>query len=88
MFVLIRDALGDAVPLRATTGDLSIAGKTKSVTIAVEHVGDGEFRGARRGYMTNFAIKRSDFGMTYGVKQNVLGDDVHLTVSLELAQPK
>ena len=70
------------------TGDLSIAGNTKSVTIAVEHVGDGEFRGARRGYMTNFAIKRSDFGMTYGVKQNVLGDDVHLTVSLELAQPK
>ncbi|MGK0302890.1 MAG: polyisoprenoid-binding protein YceI [Planctomycetota bacterium] len=70
------------------TGDLSLAGKTKSITIPVEFVGEGEFRGARRGYITTFAIKRSDFGMTYGVKKNVLGDDVHMTVSLELVQPK
>lgn len=70
------------------TGDLSMAGKSKSITIPVEFVGEGEFRGARRGYITTFSIKRSDFGMTYGVKQNVLGDDVHMTVSLELAQSK
>ena len=66
----------------------SQAGKKKSITIPVSYVGEGEFHGARRGYMTTFSIKRSDFGMTYGVKQNVLGDDVHLTVSLELVQPE
>lgn len=70
------------------TGDLTMAGKKKSITIPVEYSGEGEFRGKRRGYMTTFMIKRSDFGMTYGVKQNTLGDDVHLTVSLELVQPK
>jgi polyisoprenoid-binding protein YceI len=70
------------------TGDLSLAGKTKSITIPVEFVGEGESRGIRRGYITTFAIKRSDFGMTYGVQKNALGDDVHLMVSLELVQPK
>lgn len=70
------------------TGDLSMAGKTKSITISVVFVGEGESRGLRRGYITRFAIKRSDFGMTYGVKKNMLGDDVHMTVSLELVQPK
>lgn len=70
------------------TGDLSMAGKTKSITILAEFVGEGESRGIRRGYITTFAIKRSDFGMTYGVQKNALGDDVHLMVSLELVQPK
>jgi polyisoprenoid-binding protein YceI len=70
------------------TGDLSLAGKTKSITIPVSFVGEGESRGLRRGYITEFAIKRSDFGMTYGISKNALGDDVHLIVSLELVQPK
>jgi len=70
------------------TGDLSMAGKTKSITIPVEFSGEGDFRGPRRGYITKFSVKRSDFGMTYGVKGNMLGDDVHMTVSLELTQPK
>ncbi len=69
------------------TGDLMMAGKKNSITINVDYVGEGEFRGTRRGYMTTFAVKRSDFGMTYGVQKNMLGDEVHLTVSLELVHP-
>ena len=70
------------------TGKLSMAGKTNEITIPVEHVGDGEFYGKRRGYMTMFTLKRSDYGMTYGVDKNILGDDITLTISLELVQPK
>lgn len=70
------------------TGELSMAGKTNEVTIPVEHVGDGEFYGARRGYMTTFTLKRSEFGMTYGVEKNVLGDEITLMISLELVHPK
>ncbi|MGB3966333.1 MAG: YceI family protein [Planctomycetota bacterium] len=70
------------------TGDLSLAGKKKSVTLDVEHVGDAEMFGTRRGYSTKFTIKRSDFGMTYGVDQDQLGDEVTLAVDLELLQGK
>lgn len=70
------------------TGNLSMAGKTKSITIPVEWTGDGEFRGKRRGYMASFAVKRSEFGMNYGVAKNVLSDEVKLMISLELTQAK
>lgn len=70
----------------SVTGDLSMAGETQSVTIPVEWTGDGEFRGKRRGYMAEFAVKRSAFGMNYGVAQKVLSDEVRLTISLELVQ--
>ena len=66
------------------TGDLSLAGKTRSVTIDVEHIGDAQKFGTRRGYSTKFAIKRSDFGMTYGIDEDTLGDEVTLLVDLEL----
>lgn len=72
----------------AVTGDLAMAGKSKSVTIEVEKVGEGEFYGKRVGYSTTFTVKRSDFGMTYGVEGNALGDDVTLMIDLELIQPK
>ena len=44
--------------------------------------------GKRVGYSTTFAIKRSDYGMTYGVDKNMLGDEVTLMIDLELIQPK
>jgi polyisoprenoid-binding protein YceI len=68
------------------TGDLTFRGVTKSVTAEVEHVGTGEFRGKRAGYEAVLDIKRSEFGSTYGVEQNVLSDDVRLIVSLEGVQ--
>ena len=76
---------GDAL---AVTGDLSIAGKKQSVTIDVAHVGDGEFYGKRRGYTSTFTIKRSEFGVSYGIDNGSLGDEVTLSIDIELVQPK
>ena len=70
------------------TGDLSMAGVTRTMTIPVEWTGDGEFRGKRRGYLAQFSVKRSDFGMNYGIAKKTLGDEVRLTISLELIQAK
>ena len=56
--------------------------------VAAEKVGEGEFYGKRVGFSTTFTIKRSEFGMTYGVDKNVLGDDVTLMIDLELVQAK
>jgi polyisoprenoid-binding protein YceI len=69
-------------------GELSLAGKKNKVTIPVEHTGVGEMHGKRAGYLTTFTIKRSEFGMNYGVAQKALGDEVTLTIALELVQPK
>jgi polyisoprenoid-binding protein YceI len=70
------------------TGDLSIHGKTKATTIDVEHIGDAEMFGKRRGYSTKFTIKRSDFDMHYGTENKSLGDEVTLMIDLELVQPE
>jgi len=65
------------------TGDLTFRGVTKTITVPVEFVGKGEFRGQRVGYEARFAFKRSDFGSTYGLDGGALGDEVHMIVSLE-----
>ena len=53
-----------------------------------EKVGEGEFFGKRVGYSSTFTIKRSEFGMTYGVDKNALGDEVTLMIDLELVVAK
>ncbi len=70
------------------TGDLALAGKKKSVTVLVQKTGEGDFYGPRVGYETTFKIKRSEFGMDYGVAKNAIGDEVDLMVGLELVKPK
>ncbi len=73
----------------AVTGELAMAGKKKEVTIPVEKVGEGEMMGTKVvGFAAKFTIKRSDFGMTYGVDKNMLGDDVELWIDLELNPKK
>jgi polyisoprenoid-binding protein YceI len=72
----------------AVTGELAMAGKKKEVTIPVEKVGEGEFHGKRVGFSSTFTIKRSEFGMNYGIAQNALGDEVTLMIDLELLQAK
>lgn len=76
---------GDALEV---TGDLELAGKKKPVTMVVNKTGEGDFYGPRVGYEATFTIKRSDFGMDYGVAKNALGDEVTLMVGLELVKPK
>lgn len=75
--------------LFAVTGDLEMAGKKQSVTLPVEKTGEGEFMGAKlTGWMTTFTLKRSDYGVKYGVGEGTLGDEVTLTIALEAKQAK
>lgn len=72
------------------TGNLSFRGVTREVTFDAEHTGTDTVNprfGIRRGFLARIDIKRSDYGMEYGIKDKVLGDDVRLIVSLEGGAP-
>lgn len=71
------------------TGDLTIHGVTKQVTVPVEFTGAADMgRGARAGFETTFSIKRSEYGMNWGVEKGMLGDEVRITVALEGVEAK
>ena len=65
------------------TGDLTLHGVKKSITIDLDHVGCRTLprRGDLCGFETTFAIKRSDFGMTF--MPEMLGDEVRIMIGLE-----
>lgn len=66
-------------------GELEMAGVSKEVTMVVTYTGEGEFQGAtRRGFEAIFTIDRSEFGITYGLDQGVLGKDIKLMIGLEM----
>jgi polyisoprenoid-binding protein YceI len=67
------------------TGDLTLHGVTKSITVKLEHVGEGDNPrfGYRSGYETTFTIKRSDYGMGYMAGNGMLGDEVRVEISIE-----
>jgi polyisoprenoid-binding protein YceI len=70
------------------TGDMTLHGVTKPITVTVEKVGqtsNPQF-GERVGYLSNFTVKRSDFGMT-GMQQSI-GDEVELVASFEMMKPR
>lgn len=66
------------------TGDLTLHGVTKEITVNVDHTGSGKdpWGGFRSGFELVFTIKRSDFDMKYMLGGPV-GDEVRLTVSVE-----
>ena len=65
-------------------GDLTLHGKTLPVEAEVEVTGIiGNPVQKKAGFEAVFSIKRSDFGMSWGVKNKALGDDVRLIVGLE-----
>jgi polyisoprenoid-binding protein YceI len=68
------------------TGDLTLHGVTKPVTIELKHIGATKdpFGGYRTGFETNFSVNRIDFGMK-GPKgvPNALGESVWLLVGFE-----
>lgn len=65
------------------TGDFTLHGVTKSITVEFEKVGEGKgMQGeTRAGGKTEFKIKRSDYGMNF--MTNAIGDEVEITLSLE-----
>lgn len=68
------------------TGDLSMHGVTKEVTALFEFFGKGKHLANNSdiaGGEGRFTVKRSDFGMDYGVANNAIGDEVTLIVSVE-----
>jgi polyisoprenoid-binding protein YceI len=66
------------------TGDLTIKGVTKSITVPMEMTGSGKgMRGeTRTGFQTTFTIKRSDFGVSADPPP-VIGDEVRIIVAIE-----
>lgn len=81
----IKAAGADAFEVEGT---LDLHGKSKPVTAKVQKTGEGDFRGPRVGYEATFTIKRSDFGMEYGIAKNALSDEVQVTVSASCMQSK
>ena len=62
------------------TGDFTMHGVTKSITATIEVTGITD---KRAGAEATFSIKRSEYGMGYGVEQGALGDVVRIVANLE-----
>jgi polyisoprenoid-binding protein YceI len=64
------------------TGDMTIHGVTKSITVTLNKVGEANTpAGQRAGFDGTFSVKRSDYGMNS--MQGMVGDDVTLFINLE-----
>ena len=70
------------------TGELTMLGATKTVTASGEFYGEGKSPKGDKivGAEATFKVKRTDFGMNYGVPN--IGDEVTLIVSIEALEAK
>ena len=69
------------------TGDLTLLGVTKPITLDVTFnktgnypFGDGHYA---LGFDATGSFKRSDFNMSYGVDGNIIGDEIKLVIGTE-----
>lgn len=76
------EAGGSADTLKVT-GDLTIHGVTKPVTVEVKKLGEGKNpQGAELiGFESRFTVKRSDYDMNF--MAGGVGDEIHIVVALE-----
>ncbi len=70
------------------TGNLTLHGVTKQVTIPVEVLGSVKTpNGEKAGFETNFTINRKDYGIVWNrvldAGGSVLGDDVKINIGIE-----
>lgn len=65
------------------SGDFTLRGVTKTVTLTLMHVGSGKdpWGGYRSGYEGTLTLKRSDYGMTYMLQG--IGDEVTIFLGIE-----
>jgi polyisoprenoid-binding protein YceI len=68
----------------SVAGNLTVRGVTKPVTFKLKHVGSAKgLKGEQRvGYVATANIKRTDFGMSYGVP-GAATDEVELRINIE-----
>jgi polyisoprenoid-binding protein YceI len=66
------------------TGDLTVKGVTKSITVPMEMtgVGKGPQGESRTGFRADFKINRTDFGVGKA-PETVIGNEIHLVVAIE-----
>jgi polyisoprenoid-binding protein YceI len=67
------------------TGNLTLRGTTRPVTVKLEQVGSGKDPGGmfRTGLEAVFTIKRSEFGMKAGLDKRMIGDRIRIMVAVE-----
>ncbi|MDP0498482.1 MAG: YceI family protein [Verrucomicrobiota bacterium JB022] len=65
------------------TGNLTMAGVTKQVTLDLEYLGEMEGRNGQMvsGWEAETKIKRSDWGITYG--SGMVGDEVEIELNIQ-----
>ena len=64
-------------------------GVSKELTARVHYWGAADMgRGTKAGFEATFKIKRSEFGVNYGVEQGALGDMVTVTAAFEVNAAK
>jgi polyisoprenoid-binding protein YceI len=74
---------GDKDGTYSVTGDLTLHGVKKEITLTVEKGGETPGRaGTKIGFAVAFSIKRSDFGMKFMLDRG-LGDDVQVWAGIE-----
>lgn len=68
-------------------GDLTILGVTKPVTLEVTKLGEGNYPFGDKhfavGYKATTTIKRSEWGMMYGVEPGLVGDEIEIWIEGE-----
>lgn len=85
--VMTTKRLDDPAMAWDVTGKLSMHGTTKDLTARVLYWGAKDVgRGMKAGFETSFKVKRSEFGMNYGVQQGAVGDMVTVTVAFEASK--
>lgn len=80
---------GDAY---AVTGDFTMHGVTKSISVPVKVLGVTEGPGSMAGFEANFTINRKDYGIEWNKALDaggfVLGDEVEVSITIESREPK
>jgi polyisoprenoid-binding protein YceI len=78
-----RAETDDGSVVYQVTGNLTIHGVTRQVTVPLRMLGEGQgpFKDQRTGFLCQTELKRSEFGMTN--RLDVVGDAVGVTISFE-----